>query len=68
LQTTLYVIFRNSNVKFVHANKIDHILPRTFTSLISFHVFIDVSTCLLQIIVNKMLYLSHVKKEFNKIN
>jgi ribonuclease HI len=46
----------NSHVKFIRrqANEVAHILARVATSLASFHNFIDIPTCMYNIIINEM--------------
>ncbi|GAU43413.1 hypothetical protein TSUD_398900, partial [Trifolium subterraneum] len=46
----------NSHVKFIRrqANEVAHRLAREATSLASFHIFIDIPTCIYDIIMNEM--------------
>ncbi|GAU29840.1 hypothetical protein TSUD_223860 [Trifolium subterraneum] len=46
----------NSHVKFIRrqANEVAHRLARAATSLASFHIFIDIPTCIYDIIMNEM--------------
>jgi ribonuclease HI len=48
--------FVNSHVKFIRrqANEVAHTLARVSTSLASFHNFIDIPTCIYDIIINEM--------------
>jgi hypothetical protein len=45
--------FANSHVKFIRrkANKVAHKLVRVASSLASFHIFSDISTCIHDIII-----------------
>jgi hypothetical protein len=49
--------FGNSSVEFIRrqADKIAHVLARVATSITSFHLFIDISTCIVNILNNEML-------------
>jgi hypothetical protein len=40
--------FRNSNIEFIRrqTNEVAHVLARVVTSTTSFHLFIDISTCI----------------------
>lgn len=45
-----------SHVKFIRrqANEVAHALPRVAPSLASFHYFIDIPTCIQQVLINDM--------------
>ncbi|XP_045831441.1 uncharacterized protein LOC123922796 [Trifolium pratense] len=49
--------FRNSSVEFIRrqANEVAHALARVATSIASFHLFIDIPTCIVNILNNEML-------------
>ncbi|CAJ2637113.1 unnamed protein product [Trifolium pratense] len=49
--------FRNSSVEFIRrqANEVAHALARVATSIASFHLFIDILTCIVNILNNEML-------------
>jgi hypothetical protein len=49
--------FTNSRVEFIRrqANEVAHALARVATSLASFHIFIEIPTCIHHIIINEML-------------
>jgi ribonuclease HI len=49
--------FTNSRVEFIRrqANEVAHALARVATSLASFHIFIEIPTCIQHIIINEML-------------
>lgn len=48
--------FMKSHVKFIgrQANEVAHALPRVAPSLASFHNFIDIPTCIQQVLINDM--------------
>jgi hypothetical protein len=52
----LATILVNSHVKFIRrqANEVAHRLAREATSLASFHIFINIPTCIYDIILNEM--------------
>jgi ribonuclease HI len=51
------VFFTNSRVEFIRrqVNEVAHVLARVTTSLASFHIFIEIPTCIHHIIINDML-------------